>query len=342
MFLAFGISAGLTPLTMLLSRKLNILDVPKDDRRMHDVPIPLLGGAAIAVSFFVVLFLCKGTVLDKYIWALFAPDAQENLMPIVAGGIIMYIVGVVDDKLDLPAWVKLLSQIGCATLAFFLGVQIPAVKLLKWHFEAGSAVSFIITVIWIVAITNMINLTDGLDGLAAGVGGIAAMAIGYSAYITGLYTAAFAMVILAGAALGFLPFNFYPAKVFMGDGGAMFIGFMLASISIIGPAKGATIMSVIAPVLVLGVPVFDIAFAMVRRLIRGKSIFSADSGHIHHQLLKIGMGQRRAVMMLYGICGVMGMAAVVFSRGLVFEAIMLCVIAIVFIVVLIWGWNHKE
>jgi UDP-GlcNAc:undecaprenyl-phosphate GlcNAc-1-phosphate transferase len=230
----------------------------------------------------------------------------------------------------------------CATIAFFLGVRIPAFNIFGWHFATDSVVCFLITIIWIVAITNMINLIDGLDGLAAGVAGIAALAIGYSAYINELHTVTFSMLILAGSALGFLPFNFYPAKTFMGDGGAMFLGFMLASISIIGPAKGATIMAVIAPVLVLGVPVFDVAFAMIRRVLKGRPIFTPDKGHLHHQLARIGIGQRRSVLMLYGISGIMGIAAIVFSRQLFLEATGLFLIAVVFILALIWGWNKKD
>jgi len=188
----------------------------------------------------------------------------------------------------------------------------------------------------------MINLIDGLDGLASGVVGIAALAIAYSAYINGYPAAGFAMAIIAGAALGFLPFNFFPAKVFMGDSGAMFLGFALASVSIISPAKGATIVAIIAPVIVLGVPLFDIVFAMFRRVRQRQSIFEADKGHLHHQLTRIGIGQRRSVMMLYGISGIMGIAAVVFSRELYLEAVALFLIAVVFIIVLIWGWNKRQ
>jgi UDP-GlcNAc:undecaprenyl-phosphate GlcNAc-1-phosphate transferase len=188
----------------------------------------------------------------------------------------------------------------------------------------------------------MINLIDGLDGLAAGVAGIAALSISYSAYITGYSTVAFAMAVLAGAALGFLPFNFYPAKVFMGDCGAMFLGFAIASVAIISPAKGATIVAIIAPVLVLGVPAFDVAFAMIRRRLRGQPVFEADKGHLHHQLSRIGIGQRRSALMLYGISGIMGIAAIMFTRDNFLEAIGLFLIAVLFIVVLIWGWNQKN
>jgi UDP-GlcNAc:undecaprenyl-phosphate GlcNAc-1-phosphate transferase len=181
-----------------------------------------------------------------------------------------------------------------------------------------------------------------MDGLAAGVTSIASLALGYSAYLHGQYAVTFAMVVIAGAALGFLPFNFFPAKVFMGDGGALFIGFVLASVSVIGPAKGPALVATIVPVLVLGLPIFDVLFAIVRRKAKGRSIFSADKGHLHHQLSFMGMGQRRSVLMLYGISAVMGIAAIMLSRRLYLESVFLFFTAVLFIVILIWGWNRKE
>jgi UDP-GlcNAc:undecaprenyl-phosphate GlcNAc-1-phosphate transferase len=326
----------------LLAGKLGLIDAPDDDRRMHTEPVPCFGGFAIAAAFTIAILVCEQAVLRRYFWAFDAPLSVEKLNAALVGGILMFVVGALDDRFALRWRVKLGGQVVCAVVAFVLGVRIPAFNVFGWHFDTDSPVSFILTILWIVAITNMINLIDGLDGLAAGVSGIAALAIGYAAYINGLYTVTFSMFVLAGAAFGFLPFNFYPAKSFMGDGGAMFLGFMIAAISIIGPAKGATILAVIAPVLVLGVPVFDVAFAMIRRAIKGRPIFAPDKGHLHHQLAKIGIGQRRSVLMLYGISGIMGIAAIVFTRSLYLEAIGLFFIAVVFILVLIWGWNKKE
>jgi UDP-GlcNAc:undecaprenyl-phosphate GlcNAc-1-phosphate transferase len=203
-------------------------------------------------------------------------------------------------------------------------------------------VSFIVTVLWIAFITNTINLIDGLDGLAAGVTALAALSIGYAAFLEGQVLVTLCMVVCAGAALGFLPYNFYPARIFMGDSGALYLGFMLASISVIGPAKSATMVATIVPVLVLGVPIFDVLFAIMRRLIRRKSIFSADRGHLHHQLSNIGMGQRRAVLMLYGISAIMGISAIILSRRLYTEALFLFCTALLFIVLLIWEWNTKD
>ena len=343
--LAFIISFGMSPLAILISRKTGAMDVPSDNRRMHDHPVPRLGGLAIFVSFFICALVLQSLVSSGVISD---PDSDEmmgKLRTILLVGSLIFILGIIDDFKDIRARYKFIGQIVCAALAFVLGVRIPAIALFGWQFSEESAegifISFIVTVIWLVAITNMINLIDGLDGLAAGVSGIAALAIAYSAYINGYYIAAFAMAILAGAALGFLPFNFYPAKLFMGDAGAMFLGFAIASVSIISPAKGATIVALIAPVIVLGVPAFDVAFAIFRRKLRGKPVFGADKGHLHHQLTSIGIGQRRAALMLYGISGIMGIAAIMFSRDIYLEAISLFLIAVLFIITLIWGWNKK-
>ncbi|MDR3364176.1 MAG: undecaprenyl/decaprenyl-phosphate alpha-N-acetylglucosaminyl 1-phosphate transferase [Clostridiales Family XIII bacterium] len=344
--LAFVISLGAAPLSILIAKRANVLDVPTDERRMHSRPIPRLGGIAIFISFFVCTLILRQLIQYGYFWEANADEMLGKLTAVLVSGALIFVLGVIDDIKNIRAHYKLAFQIGIAAVAFALGIRIPQIAVFGWHFADNSAggafVSFIVTVIWIVAITNMINLIDGLDGLAAGVSGIAALAIAYTAYINGYYTAAFAMAILAGSTLGFLPFNFYPAKVFMGDCGAMFLGFMIASVSIISPAKSATIVAIIAPVIVLGVPAFDTAFAMIRRKIRGKSMFEADKGHLHHQLTRIGIGQRRSALILYGISGIMGIAAIVFSRALYLEAIGLFLIAILFIIVLIWGWDKHS
>ena len=343
--LSFFISFGVSPLAILISKKTGALDIPGDDRRMHKHPVPRLGGIAIFVSFAICLLILWALLSADIIVDVDADEMTEKIRAILIAGTLIFILGLVDDFKNIKARYKFIGQIVCAALAFVLGVRIPAIALFGWQFSDDSAggifVSFIITVIWLVAITNMINLIDGLDGLAAGVTGIAALAIAYTAYLNGYYTAALAMAILAGAALGFLPFNFYPAKIFMGDSGAMFLGFAIAAVSIISPAKSATLVAIIAPVLVLGVPAFDIVFAIFRRRRGGKPVFEADKGHLHHQLSRIGIGQRRSTLMFYGISGIMGIAAITLSRDHYFEAISLFLITVLFIIVLIWGWDKK-
>ena len=344
--IAFVISFLTTPLAILISKRLNAFDIPRDNRRMHTEPIPRLGGIAIFISFFICTLLLRTLINEGYIADPDATILLGKFQAVLIAGACIFVLGIIDDVRGMRPRIKLLCQIGCAALAFALGIRIPAITVFGWQFAGESAagifVSFVVTVIWLVAITNMINLIDGLDGLAAGVVGIAALSISYSAYINGYPTAAFSMAIIAGASLGFLPFNFNPAKIFMGDSGAMFLGFALASVSIVSPAKGATVVAIIAPVIVLGVPLFDVAFAMIRRRIRGQSVFEADKGHLHHQLARIGIGQRRAALMLYGISGIMGIAAIVFSRELYLEAVGLFIIAVIFIIVLIWGWDRRR
>jgi UDP-GlcNAc:undecaprenyl-phosphate GlcNAc-1-phosphate transferase len=181
-----------------------------------------------------------------------------------------------------------------------------------------------------------------MDGLAAGVVGISSLAIAYAGYIKGYYDITFGMCAIGGSALGFLPFNFYPAKSFMGDGGAMFLGFMLAAVSAMSQTKQTAIITIIVPVIVLGVPLFDVIFAVFRRVLHGQPILAADKGHLHHQISHIGMGQRRTVVTLYGITSVMGVAAILLTRELFLESVFLFCVAILFIIVLIWKWNVKK
>jgi UDP-GlcNAc:undecaprenyl-phosphate GlcNAc-1-phosphate transferase len=346
----FFVTFALTPLSMRVAPRIGAVDVPEDDRRMHNKPIPCFGGMAIFVGVVVSLIIIRTFFYQHPV--LFAryggSEDAERIIALIVGGAAIFLVGVIDDTFGLKPLAKLACQIGCAALAFTLGLRIPTIKLLGLQFNDNSVesmvFSFIFTVIWIVAITNMVNLIDGMDGLAAGVTGIAAMSIAYTGYIHGSYDVALGMCVIGGAALGFLPYNFYPARSFMGDGGAMFLGYMLGAISVgpEGPAKGATLVATIVPVLVLGVPVFDVLFAILRRARRGRSIFSADKGHLHHQLVYMGMGQRRTVLMLYGISSVMGVAAILLSRKLYLESVFLFCVALLFIFVLIWKWNHKK
>lgn len=339
------ISWVLTPVSMKIAAKLRIIDIPKDKRRMHDVPKPCFGGMPIFVAATITITLIY-LFMDDFLPIILNYDQPiEKLLGVIVGGVIIFAVGLLDDIKDLKPIVKLLLQIVAASVTFAMGVRIPTISAFNIDFSENAfwfILGYLATVLWIVGITNTINLIDGLDGLADGVSVISAIAIGYAAYIHGQYTVCLAMMALAGAALGLLPFNFYPAKTFMGDSGALFLGFILASISLIGPAKGATIVTLMVPVLVLGVPIFDILFAIVRRTRKGMSIFNPDRGHLHHQLASIGMGQRRSVLMIYGISTVMGMAAILFSRQLHLEALFLFFAAVLFIIVLIWGWNDKK
>ncbi|WP_324825507.1 MraY family glycosyltransferase [Sinanaerobacter sp. ZZT-01] len=326
---AFFVSLLCTPLAIKIAPKIGAVDIPKDARRMHTKPMPRFGGIAIFLGTIAALFVSLYVALPAIVQYL--PDGEpiEKMFALLAGGTLIYFVGIVDDLRGLPPKVKFLLQIICASVVFAAGIRI---SFITNHFGDGHGylpfvISYFVTVLWIVGITNTINLIDGLDGLAAGVAAVASFAIAYTAYIHGMYTVTMAMLACAGGALGFLPFNFYPAKIFMGDAGSLFLGFMLAAVSIIGPVKGATILATVVPVLVLGVPIFDTAFAIFRRIINKRPIMEADKGHLHHRLMAAGMGQRRSVLTLYGISAIMSVAAILFSRDLFLESAGLFLIA---------------
>jgi UDP-GlcNAc:undecaprenyl-phosphate GlcNAc-1-phosphate transferase len=254
---------------------------------------------------------------------------NSSLMGIIAGGTLMFLVGIVDDRKPLPAKVKLGFQILCAFILFQFSVRISFVgnPFGEGYYYFPWVLSLLVTVLWVVGITNTINLIDGLDGLAGGVTVIASVSIAYIAHITERPVVCMAMLAIAGAALGFLRFNFYPARIFMGDGGALFLGFMLAGFSVVSPMKSATVLATVAPVLVLGLPIFDTAFAILRRAVNRRPIMEADKGHLHHRIMAVGLGQRRTVLTLYAISGVMGAAAILLSRDLFLETGLLMLIA---------------
>lgn len=330
---AFLLALIFSPVAIKLAPKIGAVDIPKDNRRMHTKPMPRFGGMAIFIGTMVSLlllrffFMGRGLVMGEEI------ETDARLTGVIIGGVLIYCVGIVDDLKGMSPKVKFLCQVICGVIVYLFDIRI---EFFTNHFGAGhsylpGAISLIVTVIWIVGITNTINLIDGLDGLAVGVSCIASFSIAYTAYIHGMYLVALAMLAIGGAALGFIPFNFHPARIFMGDGGSLFLGFMLASISIIGPVKGATVLATVVPVLVLGVPIFDTAFAILRRLVNKRPIMEADKGHLHHRLMAAGLGQRRSVLTLYGISGVMGVAAILFSRDLFLESAGLFCIAATFI-----------
>lgn len=332
---AFCLALLVTPLAIYIAPKIGAVDVPKDDRRVHTKPMPRFGGMAIfagTIGAFL-LFLCK----------------DPQYLGIAIGGILIYALGIYDDLKGMPAKAKLLGQLICASVVYGFGVKISFVTN---HFGGigggighiffADIASYLITIIWIAGITNTVNLIDGLDGLAAGVSSIAALSIAYVAYIHGYYPATMAMLAIAGGALGFLPYNFHPAKIFMGDGGSLFLGFMLAAVSIVGTVKGSTLMAMIMPALVLALPIFDTAFAILRRLINGRPIMEADKGHLHHRLMASGFGQRKTVLTLYGISGIVGVAAVLFSRDLFVETLGLLGVATMYIYTYLTDANSSK
>lgn len=307
--LALAVSAvasfGTTPLVKKMAYKVGAIDVPRDARRMHKQPIPRLGGLAIAMSFLL-------TVL------VFA-KIDTQLQGILLGAVMIVVLGVLDDCLTLRAPVKFVIQILAACVVAGHGCTIryisnPIFTSDLAYLDLGSW-SLPVTVIWIVSITNAVNFIDGLDGLAVGVSAISAATLLVIALLVAESNIAIVVAALLGACLGFLPYNFNPAKIFMGDTGSTFLGFILACLSIQGMFKLYAIISFAVPFLILGVPIFDICFAIIRRLAKHQNPMKADRGHIHHRLIDMGFSQKQAVAITYMLTAILGLAAVVLTSS---------------------------
>lgn len=325
---AFVLALICTPIAIKIAPKIGAMDVPKDGRRMHTKAMPRFGGIAIFI----------GITASMIAYMSYDP----RVVGVIIGGTLIYLLGIVDDLKNLSPKFKFLGEVVIACIMYGFNIRIEFITnyLGSGLSHFGTTACFIVTILWIVGITNTINLVDGLDGLATGVAAIASLCIAYVAYIHGMYLVSCAMLAIAGGSLGFLPFNFYPAKIFMGDGGSLFLGFTLSTLSILGPIKGATIIAVVVPVIVLGIPIFDTAYAILRRLANKRPIMEADKGHLHHRLMASGYGQRRSVLMLYGISGIMGIAAVLVSRSLYVETVGLMGIAAIYLFVFLTDANH--
>jgi len=328
LILAALVAAAATPLAIWFAPKIGLMDIPKDNRRVHNKPMPRFGGAAIYLGMMVSLA--------------FHVSQYKGVSAIMLGCTMIFVLGLIDDRFDIKPLYKLAGQVLTASVVFALGIRITFVRitLVEYFFGSepimfGGIIDYIVTVLWLVAITNSVNLIDGLDGLAAGISAISALCIAYVAYIHGYTVPTMVMMAVAGSALGFLPFNFHPAKIFMGDGGSQLLGFAIAAFSVAGTVKSATIMVVLMPALVLGLPIFDTLMAIIRRTSRRQSIGTADKEHLHHKIMRAGFGQRRAVLLMYSVSGIMGTVAVLYSRGLFVECIgLLAVVAMIIGVIL--------
>ena len=313
------LSFASTPVVKKFAYRVGAIDVPKDARRMHKVPIPRLGGLAIFLGF---LF----SVL------VFAPLTRE-IQGILLGAVIIVVLGVLDDIMVLGAKLKFVVQICAAIMPVMHGVRIERFS----NFNPFSDELYInlgwlsipVTIIWIVGITNAVNLIDGLDGLAVGVSSIASFTLLAIGLLVGDPAVAIIMAALAGACVGFMPYNLNPATIFMGDTGSTFLGFILASISVTGLFKFYAVISFAVPFLILGLPIFDTLFAIIRRVLHGQSPMAPDRGHVHHRLMDMGFNQKQAVAILYAISGVLGLAAVVLTSSGEIRAMLLILAVIV-------------
>lgn len=322
---ALVVSFLTTPVVKTFAYKVGAIDVPKDARRMHKVPIPRLGGLAIFMGFMVSILLFVNI------------RGNQQMQSILLGAVVIVVLGVVDDIMALPAGLKFVVQIVAALIPAMHGVTILAFSnpnifsdRLYWVL-GGLSVPF--TVIWIVAITNSVNLIDGLDGLADGVSAISAATMLVIALLYSEAQVAIVMAALVGACVGFMPYNLNPAKMFMGDTGATFLGYILATMSIQGLFKYYAVISFVVPFLILGLPIFDTSFAFIRRIAHGQSPMHADRGHIHHRLIDMGLSQKQAVATLYVISAILGLSAVVLTTGGEQRAMLffvtLCIVAVV-------------
>ncbi len=292
-----------TPVVRSLAFRVGAVDVPKDNRRMHNHPIPRMGGLAIFFGF----------ILSVLIFIPLTPELRGMLL----GSVVIVILGILDDIFALPALPKFFVQIGAALIAVLAGNRIdflsnPNIFSQDLFWELG-LLAVPITVFWIVAITNAVNLIDGLDGLACGVSTISSMTLLVIALVMEEPDVAILMGALSGACIGFLPYNLNPAKIFMGDTGSTFLGFILAVVSIQGLFKFYAIISFAVPFLMLGLPIFDTCFAILRRVSHGQSPMAPDRGHIHHRLIDMGFTQKQAVAVLYIISAILGLSAVVLT-----------------------------
>jgi UDP-GlcNAc:undecaprenyl-phosphate GlcNAc-1-phosphate transferase len=290
----------LVPLVRRQAISAGYYDAP-GERKIHKYPIPRLGGIAIWLAF--MLALAAIVLLG---WK---PELNNALPGILAGGTIVFILGLLDDLFNLSPYLKLLIQFVAALTAFFLGIQINNLDLPGAQLLVLNALSLPVTVIWLVSLMNAMNFIDGIDGLAAGVTTISALTLTIVAMFTNQPSSALLAALLAGSSLGFLVYNFHPARIFMGDSGALFCGFLLACIAVTGVLK-TKVAVMLLPMFVLSVPILDITYSVFRRLLKGRNPFLADSDHIHHQFLKAGMGQIKTVTYLYSLCVVGGLISV--------------------------------
>ncbi len=330
---AFIISFAATPIVKAFAQKVGAMDVPGEERRVHDHPIPRMGGLAIFIGFLLSVLL-------------FA-DIDRQMQGILLGCVIIVATGAVDDVVSLNAWVKLFLQIAAALVAVLHGVEIEVLmNPIVWSSSeywvlGGFAIP--VTVLWIVGITNSVNLIDGLDGLAVGVSTISSLTMLIIALLVSDGAVAIVLAALVGACVGFMPYNLNPAKIFMGDTGSLLLGYVLATMSILGLFKFYAVVSFAVPVLAIAVPLFDTIFAFIRRLLKGQSPFHPDRGHFHHRLIDMGLSQKQAVAVLYSISAILGLAAVLITTSGELKALILilgfCLCA--FLWAFVYGKLHK-
>ncbi|HMM20876.1 MAG TPA: MraY family glycosyltransferase [Selenomonadales bacterium] len=297
--IALAVSYFITPHVKDFAIKAGAMDAP-DDRKVHTRPIPRMGGLGIYLGFILAVMASM--------------HISHEILGLVLGGTVIVIVGMIDDTRQLSAKTKLMGQIIAALVLILFNIRIEWLTNPFGDMIYLNYFSIPITILWVVGLTNTVNLIDGLDGLAAGVSTIASITILLVAWQQNFWTVAILTAALAGSALGFLQHNFNPAKIFMGDTGSMFLGYTLAAVSILGTVKSAATIALVVPIVALGLPIMDTAFAIIRRYSNGRPIFKPDKGHLHHRLLEMGLTQKQAVLLMYVISGCLGLSAIALTE----------------------------
>ena len=304
-FIAFLSSLLLTPIVSRVARRLNIVDVPKD-RKVHDKPIPRLGGVALFLSFFVALALF---LMNRNMYLDLA--SKDPRLPLFLVGLTAsFLLGVWDDVRRLSSRFKFLGQLLIGVFSYYAGIKITVISL---PFSGALQLGYFalpVTVFWFLLVINAINLIDGLDGLASGICLFASITMMVLCLTENRLVEAIGFAALGGALLGFLRYNFNPASIFMGDGGSYFLGYFIGALSILGLIKGQVATAMLIPFIALGVPMIDTLFAPVRRFIIGREMFQPDKSHLHHRLLKMGFSHRRAVLSIYGLTILLGILSI--------------------------------
>ncbi|MGG0845929.1 glycosyltransferase family 4 protein [Peribacillus simplex] len=313
LLVAFLLSIFLTPFVGKLAFKLGATDKP-NERKVHSKIMPRMGGLAIFLSFFITFLLFT---------ILFTNDLWGQL-PLLVGALVIILIGMADDIYELRAAPKFLGQVLAALIIVLWGgleVEFINLPFFTDTLEFG-VLSIPITILWIVGIINAINLIDGLDGLAGGVSTIALVTIATMALIQRDLFVAMVALIVIGSTLGFLKYNFHPAKIFMGDTGALFLGYIIAVLSLLG-FKNVTMISLIVPIIILGVPISDTFFAIIRRVVNKQPISAADKSHLHHCLINLGFTHKQTVLLIYALAACFGLAAIIFSFATMWGALIL-------------------
>jgi UDP-GlcNAc:undecaprenyl-phosphate GlcNAc-1-phosphate transferase len=320
LLVAFATALVTTPYVRRLALAVGMLD-ETGERRMHDQPKPRIGGIAVYLGFAFALFAALGYLFNTHQLNDIGKvhDVVQSVVGLIFGGTLILMIGIWDDVMGMSPKGKLIAQLGVASISMLYGFSIAFVQDPFHHGHViyfPLYVSIPVTLLWYVGMMNAINFIDGLDGLLSGLTAIAGLFLLLINMTQGHPEIALVLAALVGGALGFLPYNYNPAKIILGDSGALFIGYVFATVSIIGASKVAFTISLIVPLILLGLPILDTAFVIVRRAVTGRKIYEADRGHFHHQLIfRFGLNVRQAVLLIYALCIALGLVALLLSGG---------------------------